>query len=81
MNKNQIAEQFEAISIQIFQNARTELYMNMRYLDLALSGLQFQITTELWGIGTDGSFLFAHPKILADRYEKNRILVNRVYLH
>ena len=81
MNRDQITEQFEAISLHILQNARTELYMNMRYLDLALSGLKFQITTELWGIGTDGFSLFVHPKILADLYEKDRRLVNRVYLH
>ena len=81
MNRDQITEQFEAISLHILQNARTELYMNMRYLDLALSGLKFQITTELWGIGTDGFSLFVHPTILADLYEKDRRLVNRVYLH
>lgn len=81
MSKNYITGQFEAISLRILRNARTELYMNMRYLDLALSGLKFQVTTELWGIGTDGYYLFVHPKILADLYEENRMLVNRVYLH
>lgn len=81
MSENSITEQFEAISLRILQNSRTELYMNMRYLDLALSGLKFQITTELWGIGTDGYFLFVHPKVLADLYEEDRRLVNRVYLH
>lgn len=81
MSSNHITEQFEAISLRILQNSRTELYMNMRYLDLALSGLKFQINTQLWGIGTDGNHLFVHPKVLADLYEENRMLVNRVYLH
>lgn len=77
----QIAEQFTAISLKILQNARNELYLNMRFLDLALSSLEFRVTTELQGIGTDGFSLFVHPKVLADLYERDRRLVNRVYLH
>ena len=80
-NPERITEQFTAVSLRILQNARNELYSNMRYLDLALSSLRFQITTELPGIGTDGFSLFAHPKFLADLYERDRRLVNRVYLH
>lgn len=76
-----IAEQFEAVSMRILTNARNELYITMRYLDLALSSLRIQITTDLKGIGTDGLSLFVHPKILADLYERNRLKVNRVYLH
>ena len=67
--------------MQILQNSRNELYMNMRFLDLALHGLRLQVTTELQGIGTDGVCLYVHPKILADLYERDRRQVNRVYLH
>ncbi len=77
----QITEQFQAVSLQILNNSRNELYLNMRFLDLALSGLRFQVTTEFLGIGTDGQSLFVHPKLLADLYERDRRLVNRVYLH
>lgn len=76
-----LAEQFEAVGLQILRNARNELYMNMRFLDLALSSLKLQITTEIAGIGTDGFVLAAHPKILADLYERDRRLVNRIFLH
>lgn len=76
-----IAQEFEEVSLRILTNARNELYISMRYLDLALSSLRFQVTTELKGIGTDGLSLFVHPKILADLYERNRLLVNRIYLH
>ena len=77
----QMTEHLEQISLRILTNARNEVYMDMRYLDLALSSLRFQITTELQGIGTDGLSLFVHPKVLAVLYEENRLLVNRVYLH
>ena len=50
----QITEQFEAVSLRILNNSRNELYLNMRFLDLALSSLRFQVTTEFLGIGTDG---------------------------
>ena len=76
-----ITRRFEQVSLQILGNARNELYLNMRYLDLALSALAFQVTTDLPGIGTDGRALYVHPKILADLFERNRILINRAYLH
>lgn len=79
--RERIAEQFEEVSLKILTNARNELYITMRYLDVALSSLRFQITTELKGIGTDGLSLFVHPKILADIYERNRLMINRIYLH
>lgn len=76
-----ITEAFERVSYEILKNARNELYLNMRYLDLALSGLALMVTTEFPGMGTDGYHLFAHPKILADLFEHNRLQVNRRYLH
>ncbi len=80
-NDDQITRTFESVCLGMLQGARGALYMNMRYLDLALSGLRYQITTQIRGIGTDGIYLFAHPKILADLYEADPIRVNRVYLH
>ena len=76
-----ITRQFEQVSLQILANARNELYLNMRYLDLALSALRFQVNTQLPAIATDGFALYVHPKILADLFERSRLLVNRVYLH
>ena len=77
----QITLEMTQICMQILQDSRREIYLRMRYLDLALSALRPQITTELAGIGTDGYVLFAHPKILADLYERDRRLVNRLWLH
>ena len=76
-----ITQKYRAVSLQILSDSRNELYIHMRYLDLALSALSFSIQTQIPGIGTDGRILYAHPKILADLYEEDRLLVNRVYLH
>ena len=80
-HSGQIAAGFDRVCRQILQNARSELYVNMRYLDIALSAFSFSVQTQIPGIGTDGVTLYVHPKILADLYEENRLLVNRVYLH
>ncbi len=80
-NAEKLSLKFDSVSMQILKNARNELYMSMRYLDLALSSLQLHVTTDIEGIGTDGQIAAAHPKVLIDLYEKDRRLVNRVYLH
>ena len=79
--REDIGRRFQEVSIQILTASRNELYMDQRYLALALGGLEFAVTTQLEGIGTDGARIVVHPKILADLYEKNRLLVNRIYLH
>ena len=80
-NSEEIALRWQQACMMILRGARTALYLDMRYLDLPLSALSFQITTQLEGIGTDGSVLAAHPKVLSDLYERDARLVNRVYLH
>ena len=76
-----IARRFTEVSREILESSRNELYFYMRYLGLALSGLDFVITTDLPGIGTDGASLVVNPKNLADLYQKDRRLVTRIYLH
>ena len=78
---DQINREFTQVGNQILARSRDELYLHMRYLDLALSALSFQITTDIEGIGTNGEILAAHPAVLADLFEENRLKVNRVYLH
>lgn len=69
------------LCVRILQNARNELYLNMRFLDLSLSSLGFEADAGCSGIGTDGSVIFYHPEYLCSLYRRGRVLVNRVYLH
>ena len=79
--QERITEGLTKVSMQILNDSRAELYMDQHYLALALGSLRYAVNTELPGIGTDGERLAAHPKVLADMYEEDRRLVNRIYLH
>ena len=72
---------FENICRKVLERSRNALYINMRYLDVALSSLAWEITTDIPRIGTDGLKIAYEPHYLADLYRENPMLVNRVYLH
>lgn len=74
-------EKLLKVTNQILTASRTELYVQMRFLDLALSGLSYEMQPSASFMGTDGVHLFYDPDKLIDRYRRNRILINRGYLH
>lgn len=69
------------LCVRILSNARNELYLNMRFLDVALSGLGYEADCHCRGLGTDGFVLYYHPEFLSNLFMQSRILVNRSYLH
>ena len=75
------AERFEAIGNSILCAARDELYLGMRFLDVALSSFVYQMDGKIHGIGTDGQVIYFQPQMLGNLYRRNRIMVNRGYLH
>lgn len=79
--EQETSEELSAVCMEILKNARNELYLSMHFLDVSLSSLYFAPDMNVRGIGTDGSGLFFQPSRLAAMYRKNRIYVNRVYLH
>ena len=74
-------EEFISVCLDILRNARNEVYLSMRFLDVALSSLYFAPDRSVRGIATDGSGLYFEPATLARMYKKSRVLVNRSYLH
>jgi len=66
---------------RVLQNARNELYLNMRYLDLSLSSLGYEADPACSGVGTDGFVIYYRPEALAQMYGRGRVHVNRAYLH
>lgn len=78
---DELAEQLERIGTQILNASRAELYFGMRFLDVALSSFDYQMNTEVAPFGTDGRSIFYHPQLLGGMYRRNRIQVNRGYLH
>lgn len=76
-----LAERFQELGSQILRASRDELYMGMRFLDVALSSFAYQMDTTVSPFGTDGIVMYFHPQELGGMYRQNRILVNRGYLH
>ena len=66
---------------RILSNARNELYLNMRYLDVALGSLGYEADPECRGVGTDGFVIYYNPDFLCGLFRQGRVWVNRCYLH
>lgn len=69
------------LCVQILSQARNELYLNMRFLDIPLSSLGFEAEWNSRGIRTDGFNIYYNPDWLIAVYRQGRVRVNRAYLH
>ena len=75
------AEKLVSVCREILLNARNELYLNLSYMDAALSSLNFVPHFTAEGAGTDGYHYTYQPDFLAGRFMSGRVLVNRLYFH
>lgn len=78
---NPLHQELIQIGTRILSLCRSELYLSMRYLDLALSALSYDLNLQTRTIATDGVHLFYNPNYLIHSYEDDPIAVNRMYLH
>lgn len=76
-----VAEKLDMVSQQILKLSGNELYMKMRFLDVALSSFVFVMDEGIETIGTEGKAIYYNPRWLGGLFKEDRILVNRVYLH
>ncbi len=76
-----VEEKLDMVSRKILAVSRNELYLKMRFLDVALSSLGFVMDEGVQGLGTDGLYLYYHPQYLGGLYREDRVMVNRLYLH
>ena len=74
-------DRLENISRKILVMARNELYMKMRFLDVALSSLRCVLDTGSEGMGTVGQYLYYDPQSLGGLFREDQVMVNRIYLH
>lgn len=61
-----IAENLERACRSILVNTRNELYLKMRFLDVALSSFIYIMDWDIYRMGTDGIQMQYHPKDLGD---------------
>ena len=67
------AERLQEIGSSILRAARDELYLGMRFLDVALSSFSYQMDGSIHGFGTDGRVIYFQPQMLGGLYKENRI--------
>ena len=70
-----------ALGLRIWRQSRQELYLSMRFLDLALSSFRFVPDVRTFFAGTDGSQIGYRFEYVAGLFQENPILLNRLYLH
>lgn len=75
------SERWANIGREILFSARSELYMNLPFLDGALAALPVQNGFETSSLATDTKALYFSGAWLAQRFERSRTSVNRAYLH
>ena len=66
---------------EILQDSKNELYLNMRFLDVALNTFQLQATMERERTATDGMSYYFNPEYIMEQYKSSSQSMNRCYLH
>ena len=74
-------EELSALGTDILNAAKSELYLHMRFLDVALNSFAYVMSLGMDRFGTDGAAIYYDPGYLGGLYRENRIRVNRAYLH
>jgi len=78
---NQIKEKLEAVGKSILAYSRNEIYLSMRFMDIALARQGWEMNLSTTTIGTDGEKILFNPRYLIGLYREDGILVNRAYMH
>ena len=82
MGHIQTQEEWEVqMAEKILSYVRNELYLELRYLDVAFSALVPQADASLQSFATDGGHLFYSTEQVLRVFEKNALYLNRAYLH
>lgn len=66
---------------EILRDVRSELYLNLRFLDVALHSLEPEPSMSLRTAATDGLVYRYNPEFLIGQYKIGTVPVNRCYLH
>ena len=81
MEEMSLEQGLEEIGHKILVLTRNELYMKMRFMDVALSAFYYVQDFSVDLLATDGETMYFNGQMLGGEYRQNRIWVNRAYLH
>ena len=79
--KQSAGDALQSLGIRIFNQARIELCLSMRYLSRALHQLSFQMSLHTMRTGTDGERIYFHPEFVFRLYVESPQKFYRVYMH
>lgn len=65
----------------ILAHSRNEIYVSMRFMDIALNMLGYEMNLSTKTMGVDGTKILYNPRYLIDLFRDDEILVNRAYMH
>lgn len=71
----------EEMSLKILSFIRNEIYMDLRFLDIALSALTPKADSALKAFATDGAYLYFSTEQLLRVFKVNAGYLDRAYLH
>lgn len=71
----------EEMSVRILGFVRNELYLDLRFMDVALSGLLWKCDNTIDTMAVDGRFLYYSTAQLIRVFKSNPGFLNRLYLH
>lgn len=71
----------EAMSIKVLGFVKDELYLDLRFLGIALSALTPQADPQITTCATDGTTLFFSSEQILRVFQDNSRYLNRLYLH
>ncbi len=66
---------------KILNECRTELYLSMRFMGVALSSLDYRMDLSTKRVGTDAAFIRFNPNYLLRLYLEQPEKLNRTYMH
>lgn len=82
MGHVQTQEEWEAeMSEKILSYVRDELYLELRFMDIALSALTPKADVSIQTFATDGTMLFYSTEQVMRVFEQNALFLDRAYLH
>lgn len=69
------------MAVKVLEFVRNEIYLDLRFLDIALSALSPKAEEGLNSFATDGNFLYFSSEQVLRVFRKNAPFLDRAYLH
>ena len=77
----EILTRLDGLCQRLLTNTKNKLYLHLRYLSMAFSGLEYAMSGDTATVGTDGFYLWYSPLFLMQQYQENDRWMDGCYLH